>query len=92
MNDFGGGGSWRYTALTPKLFFLDARAVFPLGLWLLHWSDATFAAALISVAFLIATDKLGLPLSVAPARVRMMLVGRLRPAGDTLLFRRRSRF
>lgn len=25
---------WRDTALTPKIFILDARAVFPLALWL----------------------------------------------------------
>ena len=29
---------WRDTALTPKIFILDARAVFPLALWLFHWA------------------------------------------------------
>jgi intracellular multiplication protein IcmT len=29
---------WRDTVLAPKIFILDARAVFPIGLWLFHWS------------------------------------------------------
>ena len=29
---------WRDTGLTPKIFVLDARAAFPLALWLFHWA------------------------------------------------------
>ena len=36
---------WRDTALTPKIFILDARAVFPLALWLFHWAYWTAAIA-----------------------------------------------
>ena len=36
---------WRDTAITPKIFILDARAVFPLGLWLFHWAWWTAAVA-----------------------------------------------
>ena len=37
---------WRDSALTPKIFILDARAVFPLGLWLeLSFSSSCSARA-----------------------------------------------
>lgn len=29
---------WRDTGLTPKIFILDARAVFPVAIWLFHWT------------------------------------------------------
>ena len=29
---------WRDTALTPKALFMDARAIFPLALWLFNWA------------------------------------------------------
>ena len=36
---------WRDTGLTPKILILDARAVFPLALWLFHWAWWTAALA-----------------------------------------------
>ena len=36
---------WRDTALTPKIFILDARAVFPIALWLFHWAYWTACVA-----------------------------------------------
>ena len=29
---------WRDTGIAPKIFILDARAIFPLALWLFHWA------------------------------------------------------
>ena len=40
---------WRDTALTPKIFILDARAVFPLGLWLFHWAWWTACVAVAGI-------------------------------------------
>jgi intracellular multiplication protein IcmT len=82
--------AWSYTALRPKLWRLDARAVFPLGLWLLHWSWWTLAVAVAGVAALAAADWLGLPPEAALARLRASLVGPARPAADRTLWRRRS--
>jgi intracellular multiplication protein IcmT len=72
------------------LFKLDARAVFPLGLWLLHWSWWTLWVALSALAILTALDWAGLPPEVAAARLRAVLAGRIRPAADVAAMRRRA--
>jgi intracellular multiplication protein IcmT len=84
--------SWRYSAMSPRFFCLDARAVFPLGLWILHWSQVTFGIALASIVFLIVLDRAGMPVNACLGYFRVLLVGSLRPAADTLTFRKRSRF
>ena len=43
---------WRDTGLTPKIFILDARAIFPLALWLFHWSWWTAAIACLGIVAL----------------------------------------
>ena len=46
---------WRDTGLTPKILFLDARAIFPLALWLFHWAwwTAGIATAVILLLYLV---------------------------------------
>jgi intracellular multiplication protein IcmT len=83
---------WSLTAQTPRFFGLDARAVFPLGLWLLHWSTLTLSILLISLGTLIILGRMGMPLDAFPFYLRARLVGPLRPAADVMVFRRRSRF
>jgi hypothetical protein len=83
---------WRYTALTPRFFSVDARAIFPLGLWFLHWSKLTFTVALISIIALVVLERLHMPLQVCVLYLRVLLVGSVRPAHDTFTFRVRSRF
>jgi intracellular multiplication protein IcmT len=83
---------WCHTALRPKFFFLDARAIFPLGLWLLHWAWWTFSIALVSVALLIALERLGLPLSFAWCRLRALLVGPTRPSKRAGVLTRRLKY
>ena len=69
---------WRDTALTPKIFILDARAVFPLALWLFHWAWWTAAIAL----------------SAACCRaIRVACMGRIRETRNTeSLWRKRCRW
>ncbi|MDR1050943.1 MAG: IcmT/TraK family protein [Deltaproteobacteria bacterium] len=81
---------WAFTALQPRLGRLDARAVFPILLWLLHWSWWTFGLALAGVAFLAWLDWSGLPFEAVPGRARTLLVGRLRPALDVAVLRARA--
>ena len=57
---------WRDTALTPKIFILDARAVFPLALWLFHWAYWTACVALIGIVALYLVQRTGMtPLACA---------------------------
>ncbi len=55
---------WRNTSIFPKLFFLDARAVFPILIFLFHWANWTFAIAVICIALLIFLEKRGLTANI----------------------------
>jgi hypothetical protein len=83
---------WSYTALRPRFFMFDARLVFPLGLWLLHWSWATFALALASAVLFMALERRGIPLDTALLMARARLAGPERPAVQLSVLRRRCRY
>jgi hypothetical protein len=46
----------------------------------------------LSVLFLLALDKLGMPVNACLGWLRVCIAGRLRPAAETSTFRKRSRF
>jgi hypothetical protein len=83
---------WRYTALSPKFFCVDAKAVFPLGIFALHWSWITLTVALVSTLGLLILQRKHIPFGAFLRYLRVLLVGRFRPATDTHKFRIRSRF
>ena len=69
---------WRDTALTPKIFILDARAVFPIALWLFHWAYWTACVAGIAIVILYLVQRTGMtPLACARA-LRVAFMGRRR--------------
>ena len=69
---------WRDTALTPKIFILDARAVFPIALWLFHWAWWTACVAGIAIVILYLVQRTGMtPLACARA-LRVAFMGRRR--------------
>ena len=69
---------WRDTALTPKIFILDARAVFPLALWLFHWAYWTACVAVIGIVALYLVQRTGMtPLACARA-LRVAFMGKRR--------------
>jgi intracellular multiplication protein IcmT len=82
---------WSYTAERPRLFVFDARLAYPVVLWLLHWSWATFALAAACAAALLVLDRLGIPPDAALLLARARLVGPVRPAADESALRRRAR-
>lgn len=69
---------WRDTGLAPKIFILDARVVFPLGLWLFHWSwwTAGIAAGAILVLYLV--QRTGMSPMACFRALRVVIVGRRR--------------
>jgi hypothetical protein len=83
---------WSYTAVRPRLFIFDARLAYPLGLWLLHWSWATFAVAAVSALILIALERMGVPPDGALLMLRCRVLGPLRPAIDLSVMRKRCRY
>jgi intracellular multiplication protein IcmT len=84
---------WAFSAKRPRLWILDARAVFPIGLCLIHWSLWTFFAAGAAVAVLALLERAGLPPGTALLRLRSVcLWGPYRPSGSLYRLRRRSRY
>jgi hypothetical protein len=83
---------WCDSAIQPRLGPLDARVIFPLFLWFLHWAYWTLAIALAAVGLLVLLDKLGLPVNVAARQLRTTILGRRRPVQDPVVFRRRCRW
>lgn len=69
---------WRDTGLTPKIGPLDARAVFPLGVWLFHWSTGTAILAVSCILALYLVQRTGMPPVACLRYLRMRLVGRRR--------------
>ncbi len=55
---------WRNSSIFPKLFLLDARAIFPIFLFILHWAYWTLTLSIICIAILIFLQKRGLTIIV----------------------------
>ncbi|MDR0549565.1 MAG: IcmT/TraK family protein [Deltaproteobacteria bacterium] len=83
---------WAWTALKPRFFILDARVVFPLGLWLLRWAWLTLFLALFSVTLLAILERRGLTLAAAWPLLKVKLTGPEREVGERRRFRERIRF
>jgi len=83
---------WCDTALQPRLGPLDARVVFPVALWFLHWAYWTFYIAVIAIGVLVLLEKAGLPVNAAFRQFKTVLLGRRRPvpAQDVLKLRKRG--
>lgn len=69
---------WRDTALTPKIFILDARAVFPLALWLFHWAWWTAGLAFTAIAALYLVQRTGMTPLACLRAIRTAFLGRCR--------------
>ncbi|MDR1577822.1 MAG: IcmT/TraK family protein [Deltaproteobacteria bacterium] len=83
---------WAWTAKTARLLVIDARAVFPLGLWLLHWAWWTLGLALFSIVALALLERAGLSLRVLWPLARAKMIGAEREVTNTSRFRERCRF
>ncbi|MDF3054639.1 MAG: icmT [Gammaproteobacteria bacterium] len=72
--------SWRDSARYPKLFFVDARAVFPVIFCLLHLRLWTIAIALSVTIFFAILDYYGFTIAVFSRWFRSMLAGKRKAA------------
>lgn len=69
---------WRDTGIAPKIFILDARAIFPLALWLFHWAWWTAGIAAGAMLILYLVQRTGMsPLACCRA-LRVTFLGRRR--------------
>jgi intracellular multiplication protein IcmT len=84
---------WRDTGIAPKIFILDARAVFPLALWLFHWAWWTFVMALGCIALLYLVQRTGMSPMACLRALRVALLGKRRETRcNELQWRRRCRW
>lgn len=83
---------WSYTAPFPKFFFVDARAILPLSVFMLHWSYETFYFALIGVVFFAVVLYFGYSPSSFVSMVIVKLYGGNRQLSDVMVTRRRCRW
>lgn len=70
-----GGVHWRDSARAARFFFVDARAAFPLLLWLLHMRVWSFILAIVAMTFFALLEKYGFTLSVFTRWFRNFLAG-----------------
>ncbi|MDR1658268.1 MAG: IcmT/TraK family protein [Deltaproteobacteria bacterium] len=87
-----GRAAWCFTALRPKFWKLDAAAVFPLGLWLIHWRVWTLSVAILGLVVMFLLDRSGLTPKAAMYRVMSALAGPVRPAVEVSALRRRAHY
>ena len=66
---------WRDSARSARFFVVDARAAFPLLLFLLHIRWWTFAIAVISIVFFAILEHYGFTVPVFLRTVRTFLAG-----------------
>lgn len=66
---------WRDSARIPRFFGLDARAAFPLILFLLHIRIWTLVLAIIATLVFAIIERYGFSVSVALRRLRCLVVG-----------------
>lgn len=84
---------WRDTGIAPKIFILDARAIFPLALWLFHWAWWTAAIAAGGMLILYLVQRTGMsPLACCRA-LRAAYLGRRRETrSNEMQWRKRCRW
>ena len=69
---------WRDTGIAPKIFILDARAIFPLALWLFHWAYWTACVAGIAIVILYLVQRTGMTPLACVRALRVAFMGRRR--------------
>lgn len=74
------GAHWRDSARSPMLYFVDARAVFPIALCLLHLRVWTISLALAVTIFLTVLNYYGFSVAVFGRWLRTLLGGRRKSA------------
>jgi len=84
---------WRDTAIPPKIFILDARAIFPLALWLFHWAYWTAAIAAAGMLILYLVQRTGMSPLACWRALRVAYLGRRRETrSNEMQWRKRCRW
>lgn len=71
-------GLWRNGGITPNIFGLDAKCLFPFIPFLLHITMWTFVTAVVSTLFFWVLSYKGYSIDIALMRIRCWLIGEIR--------------
>ncbi len=71
---------WRDTGRSVKVWILDARACFPVLIFVIYWSWTTFFIAFFSIVFFSVINWFGLTVPASFRFMRRLLAGPYRPA------------
>jgi len=69
---------WRDAARTPRFYFMDAMAAFPIMLFLMHMSLWTFVTSLVFISFFVLLEKFKFTIPVFTRWFKATLAGPLR--------------
>ncbi len=71
---------WRNTMVPVRLYIVDARALIPVMIFLVHWRWSTLYLAGAGIAAFTVLEWFGLTFPAARRTIRRFLVGSVRPA------------
>jgi len=71
---------WRNTMMPVRIYVVDARALIPVMIFMLHWRLNTLYLAGAGIALFTFLEWFGLTFPAARRTIRRYLVGRIRPA------------
>ena len=77
---FSSTAHWRDSARTPRFFIVDARAAFPIFLFLMHIRIWTGCLVLVSLVFFGVIEKFGYTLPVFVRTLRLFFAGPIKSA------------
>ena len=72
--------AWRDSARTPRFFFVDAYATFPMVILFVHIKLWTFILALVSIVFFAILEKFKFSIPIFKRWLRSTLAGNVRVA------------
>lgn len=78
MAQVTGDTHWRDSARNARFFIVDARAVFPILLWLVHIRWWTFEIAIVMIIFFGALERYGFSPQVFGRYFRNLLAGNVK--------------
>jgi intracellular multiplication protein IcmT len=80
MASYSDSAHWRDSARSARFFMMDARAVFPFVLFLMHIKWWTFWVAVVGMLFFIAIEKYGFTVPIFLRWLRTSMVGAHKPS------------
>ena len=75
MAGFKSDTHWRDSARQPKFFMVDARAAFPLVIFILHITLWTFILAIVCMIFFAMLEKFGFTVTIFMRWIKSFIAG-----------------